>query len=175
MLERKLNKVIIKIHLWWIDAQFRKLERDNDECVICITKNGMITSGQPRWKVCGTIEIPARHYVEKEVPNPDYESQVEKTAAKQLWKNPVRSILEYCNSNYMQSNRTIMEIMIRWYVASCQAENEYYWMTSRIPSIYKEFREKIRLVAALAIMFIMRLMDSVEKTAFIIPSIRILL
>ena len=63
-----------------------KLERDNDECVdICIAKNGMITSGQLGEK---------------------YAAQIEKTAAKQLWKEPLfHSIWQMLRSNYMQSNK----------------------------------------------------------------------
>ena len=47
-----------------------KLERDYDVCVdICIDKNGMVTAGQLGEKYAAQIEIPARQYTEREVPN----------------------------------------------------------------------------------------------------------
>lgn len=67
-----------------------KLERDNDECVdICIAKNGMITSGQLGEKYAAQIEIPARQYIEKEVPNPDYDSEVENSSETIMERTPV--------------------------------------------------------------------------------------
>lgn len=67
-----------------------KLERDNDECVdICIAKNGMITSGQLGEKYAAQIEIPARQYIEKEVPNPDYDSEVENSSETIMGRTPV--------------------------------------------------------------------------------------
>lgn len=67
-----------------------KLERDNDECVdICIAKNGMITSGQLGEKYAAQIEIPARQYVEKEVPNPDYDPDVENSSETIMERTPV--------------------------------------------------------------------------------------
>ena len=67
-----------------------KLERDNDECVdICIAKNGMITSGQLGEKYAAQIEIPARQYIEKEVPNPDYDPEVENSSETIMERTPV--------------------------------------------------------------------------------------
>ena len=66
------------------------MERDNDECVdICIAKNGMITSGQLGEKYAAQIEIPARQYVEKEVPNPDYDPEVENSSETIMERTPV--------------------------------------------------------------------------------------
>ncbi len=55
-----------------------KLERDYDVCVdICIDKNGMVTAGQLGEKYAAQIEIPARQYTEKQIPNPDYNPDAE--------------------------------------------------------------------------------------------------
>lgn len=67
-----------------------KLERDYDVCVdICIAKNGMITAGQLGEKYAAQIEIPARQYVEKEVPNPDYNPEEENSNENIVEKTPV--------------------------------------------------------------------------------------
>lgn len=79
-----------------------KLERDNDECVdICIAKNGMITSGQLGEKYAAQIEIPARQYVEKEVPS--LIAELAKRKIKVIFcdekKNPSCELVNYYGSH----------------------------------------------------------------------------
>lgn len=54
-----------------------KLERDFDVVVdICIDRFGMVVTGLGV-KYAAQIEIPARKYIDKEVPNPDYNPEEE--------------------------------------------------------------------------------------------------
>lgn len=66
-----------------------KLERDFDVDVdICIDKFGMIVTGLGV-KYAAQIEIPARQYNEKEVDNPDYDSEDENSQQTIIVPEPV--------------------------------------------------------------------------------------
>lgn len=59
-----------------------KREQDFDVVIdICIDKYGMLTAGILGDKYAAQIEIPARQYTEKQVPNPDYDPDAETDGA----------------------------------------------------------------------------------------------
>ena len=65
-----------------------KIDYDG-EFELLIPKNTIDTSGQLGEKYAAQIEIPARQYVEKEVPNPDYDPEVENSSETIMERTPV--------------------------------------------------------------------------------------
>ncbi len=66
-----------------------KREQDFDVCIdICVDRDGMLTLGTLGESYAAQVEIPARQYVEREVPNPEYNPDDETSQEKVMEKIP---------------------------------------------------------------------------------------
>lgn len=89
---RKIPYTVSKTKVTFDDElmlNLSKLERDFGVSIdICIDKYGMIVTGLGV-KYAAQIEIPARQYTDKEVPNPDYHPEEEGSTETIIVPEPV--------------------------------------------------------------------------------------